>query len=124
MLAVSIGLIILVTGFGVGHMILEYMRPTYPVAAGIMGLVLFLVAVGWVVVGVRLVFGYTRGGKWLKPRMLRIASYCFLLSPFTGFVTGYYKENPVLGPILALTYGFLFYRAQELANIRNQGKEI
>lgn len=85
----------------------------------LLGAAIFLGTLWTLVVCVRLVFGIKRNVGLLGPSAMRIIAIGALGLIVSGFFTGYYREHPIIGGILAISYVGTARRLFALANTRS-----
>ena len=66
----------------------------------------------------RLVAGRPTKGGLISPVGLRLASVVVLCLPVAGIFTGYFAEHPLVAPLQALAYFWVFIGLQRLARER------
>jgi hypothetical protein len=117
-----LGLVTLFCGYGSATLLLVPNKKS-PILAVVVGFVLLLGCLWVLEKCLRLLTGRKNRGGLMAPNELRVVSFFFLVLPFAGLFTGYYREMGPLAIYQAVMDFFIFLGLRELAR-RREAREV
>jgi hypothetical protein len=112
-----LGLLTLLCGYASIVLLLEANKKN-PILTVVVGFVLLLGCLWVLEKCFRLVTGRKNRGGLMNPRTLRLASFLFLIFPFVGLFTGYYRKMGPIAVFQAVMYFSAFLGLRALARTR------